>query len=150
MIYKTPRRLPSLADMIRDLNASPSDIAQVLDVSPSSVYRWMALGQGPRPAALTLFWLTSWGQDELNAEQHDRANVYQRLAQALQRQVDQLETEVWRLSQIGHYGSANDPLPRAPARFGLDDAATIAARRPRQPRGNSQDAPTVTVYQVRR
>lgn len=136
--------------MIRDLNASPSDIAQVLDVSPSSVYRWMALGQGPRPAALALFWLTSWGQDELNAEQHDRANVYQRLAQALQRQVDQLETEVWRLSQIGHYGSANDPLPRAPARFGLDDAATVEAMRPQAPRMVESGVQTAQVWQVKR
>lgn len=130
MLYKMPTRLPALADMVRDLNAKPADIAKALDVSQSSVYRWLELGQGPRPAALALYWLTTWGQDELSVEQHNRAEVYQGLAEALQRHIVTLESEVQRLSQIGHYGSANDPSQRFAARFGLDDAATVEAMRP--------------------
>lgn len=150
MLYKTPRRLPALADMIRDLNASPSDVARVLHVSTSTVYRWLDDGQGPRPAALALFWLTSWGQDELSAEQADRANVYQGLAEALQRHVRTLETELQRLSQIGHYGSANDPSQRFAARFGLDDAATVEAMRPVEPRTMDEAEQRVLVHEARR
>lgn len=150
MLYKTPRRLPALADMIRDLNASPADVARVLNVSTSTVYRWLADGHGPRAATLALFWLTSWGQDELSAEQHERANVYQGLAKAQERHMQALQAEVWRLSQIGHYGSANDPSRRAPARFGLDDADTIETRRPVTPRIEIGDVPPLQAFQGKR
>lgn len=150
MLYKMPTRLPALAEMARDLNAKPADIARALGVAQSSVYRWLEHGQGPRPAALALYWLTTWGQNDLSVEQHNRAQAYQGLAESLQRHIGTLETEVHRLSQIGHYGSANDPSQRYAARFGLDDAATVEAMRHQGPRMVESGAPTAQVWQVKR
>ncbi len=115
MIRKMPRRFPALADMLRDLSVTPAELAKALGVNKSTVYRWLDTGQAPRTAMLAIYWATSWGQSELDAETFNRANLYQSLAEALRHEVRKLEQQIQRLSQTGLYGSANDPLPRVPA-----------------------------------
>lgn len=109
MIKKMPRRLPTLADMMEDLSATPAEISRVLGVSLSTVYRWLAVGNTPRPHLLALYWVTRWGLSELDAELHNRANLYETLSQSLTQQVRQMERDLSKLGKIGDYGSANDP-----------------------------------------
>jgi predicted DNA-binding transcriptional regulator AlpA len=110
MIKKMPRRLPTLADMLRDLSATPEDIATALHVNASTVYRWINQDRAPRPAMLALYWMTRWGQSEINAELWNRANVYEGLAKAMERELYNMQSSILRLGQIGEFGSANDPL----------------------------------------
>lgn len=110
MILKMPRSLPTLADMIRDLSATPEQIAKALHVNPSTVYRWISQDKAPRPASLALYWMTRWGQSELDAEMWNRANVYEGMAKALEREMWLMQEAVLKLGQIGEFGSANDPL----------------------------------------
>lgn len=109
MILKTPRRLPTLADMIRDMSATPAQVAKALDVNLSTVYRWLATGKAPRGHMLALYWMTRWGQSEIDAEMWNRANVYEGFAKALERELRELQESILHLGQIGDFGSANDP-----------------------------------------
>ena len=120
-----PKRFPTLADMIRDLNATPREVAKALDVGESTVYRWLSIGIAPKPAMLALFWLTRWGESQIDVELWNRANVYQGLASALERKMWDLLEDIDRLGKIGDYGSANDPVSRLTRRYGLDGAGTF-------------------------
>lgn len=61
MIKKTPRQLPPLADMLRDMGATIHDASRALHVAPSTLYRWHNTGT-PRAAALGLYWMAAYGQ----------------------------------------------------------------------------------------
>jgi len=130
MNIKAPRRLPTLADMIRDLEASPREVGHALDVSESTVYRWVNVGTAPRAPMLALYWLTRWGRSDIDAELWNRATVYQGLAQAMERELWAMQQDIQRLGQIGDYGSANDPVSQITRRFGLDGAGTFKAMEP--------------------
>lgn len=136
----THRRLPSLTEMAIDLQATPAELASYWGVSKSTAYRWLSVGNAPRAAMLALYWLTRWGLSELDADTHNRANVFEGLAQALQRELWRQREDFTRLARIGHYGSANDPLPHVAPLLGLDDAGTLEARRPAKPRCDDHDA----------
>jgi len=125
MILKTPRRLPALADMIRDLSATPDQIATALDVHRSTVYLWLRNGYAPRPAMLALYWMTRWGLSEIDAELWNAASVYRGLSQALERELWQVTQHIQQLDQLGDFGSANDPVSGLRSRYGLDGAATF-------------------------
>lgn len=125
MILKTPRRIPALADMIRDLSATPDQIATALDVNRSTVYLWLRTGKAPRAAMLALYWMTRWGLSEIDAELYNAAQVYRGLAQALERELWQVTQHIQKLGQLGEFGSANDPVSGLRTRFGLDGAATF-------------------------
>ena len=109
MIQKMQRRLPTLADMLRDLSATPEQIAKALHVNQSTVYRWITADKAPRPAMLALYWMTRWGQSEIDAELWNRASVYEGLAKALELELYKLQSSMVHLGQIGDFGSANDP-----------------------------------------
>lgn len=136
--------------MVEDLNATPADVAKALDVGVSTVYRWLQQNNAPRPAMLALYWLSTWGQSAINCEMHNRATVFEGLAKALERELWQQRKDLAKLAQIGHYGSANDPLPHVAPLLGLDDARTLEARRPASPRRVSQDAQRLKVPRARR
>jgi predicted DNA-binding transcriptional regulator AlpA len=122
MLKKLPRRTPPLADMISDLSATPAQVAQALHVDKSTIYRWLTVGKAPRCAELSIYWLTRWGQSEIDTEMWNAANVYRGFAYALERENMQLREDVARLLQLGEYGSANDPINGSIARYGLDGA----------------------------
>lgn len=127
MIKKLPRRTPALADMIRDISATPAQLADALHLDKSTIYRWISVGQAPRTAELAIYWLTRWGQSDIDAELWNAANVYRGFAYALEREVTQLRDDIARLGQLGDYGSANDPVGGIHRRYGLDGASTDQA-----------------------
>ena len=136
--------------MVEDLRAKPSDLSLYWGVSHSTVYRWLSVGTAPRPALLALYWCTRWGLSELDADTHNRAEVYKQLAQALELELWRQREDFGKLAQIGHYGSANDPLPHVAPVLGLDDARTLEARRPKAPRSHDQDAHKPQVFRAKR
>lgn len=123
MIKKTPRQLPPLADMLRDLGASIHDASRALHVAPSTLYRWHKTGT-PRAAALGLYWMTSWGVSELVEDAVWRARTAERLADARGRELATLRAHLLKLGELGEFGSANDPMEHVPRMFGLDGART--------------------------
>ena len=94
---KHTRRLPNLPDMVQDLNATPGQLAAYLGVSKSTIYRWLNVGTAPQSAMLAIYWQTSWGLSEIDADMHNRANVYQWLAQALERELGVISVSVQRV-----------------------------------------------------
>lgn len=149
-IHAIPHRLPEFSDLVSDLNATPRDVAKCLDVGTSTVYHWLQTNNAPRPAKLALFWVSRWGLSTLDCELHNRAMVYEGLAQAMQRELWEQKRQFERLAAIGHYGSANDPLPHVAAAFGLDDARMIESRRPAAPRSVRHAMPSAQVLKARR
>lgn len=148
--HRAPRRLPSIRAIVKDLNAKPADVAKALDVGVSTVYRWLQQNNAPRPAMLALFWLSRWGQSAIDCDMHNRSAVFEGLAKALERELWQQRMNFAKLAQIGHYGSANDPLPQVAPLLGLDDARTLEERRPRQPRSDNQDMQPLKVHRGKR
>lgn len=110
-IERAPRALPIWHAIIEDLgNPPPARIAAALGISWRSVYRYHKTGQAPRPILLALFWLTRWGQSQLDAEMVNNCSMAVGLAEALQTEVRQLRDQVAHLIAIGDYGAANTPL----------------------------------------
>ncbi|MGM9480296.1 hypothetical protein ACS5PN_03790 [Roseateles sp. NT4] len=85
-------------------------MARALGVHPRTVERWRA-GRSPAPRSvlLGLFWLTSWGQSELDCELHNRATAYTGHIEAARRENDALRRELARVLAAGDFGSANRP-----------------------------------------
>lgn len=105
--------LPTFGAMVSDLgNPSAHVLARVLGVSPSTVYRWAAADTAPRSAMLALFWLTSWGQSELDCDLHNRASTYTAHIESVKRENDALRRELARVLAAGDFGSANRPTYR--------------------------------------
>lgn len=147
---RTPHRLPTFRAIVEDLEARPAEVAQALGVGISTVYRWWQKNNAPRPAMLALFWLSRWGQSAIDCDMHNRAEVFEGLAHALERELWRQREDFATLARIGHYGSANDPLQHIAPLLGLDDARTLEARRPGQPRSDNQDGPPVRVHDAKR
>lgn len=99
---------------------------------------------------LALFWLSRWGLSTLDCDMHHRAEVYQGLAQAMERELWRQRQDLAKLAQIGHYGSANDPLPHVAPLLGLDDAGALEARRPRSPRRVRLETAPLKVHRAKR
>lgn len=107
-----PRSMPDLMLMLDDLgNPSSEQLAKALRVSERTVRRWIARGEAPIPAAMTIYWVTSWGQAELVAEAAFGIDVYRELARSLHDECEDLRRKLASLGGIGEFGSANDPLP---------------------------------------
>lgn len=89
MLHRLPKAMPPLGVMVRDIgNPHPRDLARALGVSPRTVYHWLARDTAPRPVLLSLFWVTRWGQQWLDADLFNEARLQRGLASSLARQMD--------------------------------------------------------------
>lgn len=80
--------MPALSVLLDDLGRPhPTSLARLLDVDTRTVRRWLKADSAPRPVLLALFWLTRWGQSEIDAELTDRAALLARLADASRREL---------------------------------------------------------------
>lgn len=149
MIKKTPRQLPPLADMLRDLGASIHDASRALHVAPSTLYRWNNTG-APRAAALGLYWMTSWGVSELVEDAIWRARTAELLADAQGRELERLRAHLLKLGQLGEFGSANDPMEHVPRVFGLDGARPDRPTLPAEPANLITEAQPPRVWTAKR
>ena len=96
--------------MMDDLcNPPPARVAKVLGISQRTVYRYNATGHAPRAICLAVFWLTRWGRSAVNAQAINDAVTAVQYVGGLRRQVEELESTVKHLVQIGDFGTANEP-----------------------------------------
>lgn len=113
MLNRLPRQLPSLAVMLADIgNPTPRAIGRALGVTERTARRWMAAGQAPRPALLSLFWVTRWGVSCVDADAHQAAAVSAALVDALQRERQALQADLARVLALADTGAANAPTWR--------------------------------------
>ena len=102
--------------MVLDLgNPGGEVLAPILGVHPRTVRRWAAKDAAPRSALLALFWLTRWGQSELDADLAMQAANYTGHIEAVKRENDALRRELARVLSAGDFGSANAPTWRETA-----------------------------------
>jgi ADP-ribosylglycohydrolase len=114
-LSQAPLRLPIWQAILEDLgNPEPRRIAKVLGVSVRTVYRWNATQEAPRCAVMALYWLTRWGQHQVNTQATNDAAMACSYVGALQKEVDKLRIELAQVVKLSHTGAANGPLMRLP------------------------------------
>lgn len=139
MLTKQPRVTPAYGDMLADLgNPSPKQVATALGVSEFTARKWQRTNDAPRAALLALFWITSWGQQWAEVDTFNDAQAQRGLAQALRRQIGDLEKQIERLARIADFGCANDPAPIA-----VRPRPSIEPARTHRPRQNPQAEPVM-------
>lgn len=110
-MFRAPRQLPPLDSLLLDIGQpAPAVIARALGVTERTVYGWLAKGEAPRPAALALWWETSWGRSEIECNAVNGERVARALVSGLERQNATLVARVAYLESVGAFGSANGPL----------------------------------------
>lgn len=67
-MFRTPRNLPSLADMLDDIKTDRRTIAKHLGITSRTLARYEEKQHAPRPIMLALFWETQWGRQTADAE----------------------------------------------------------------------------------
>lgn len=110
MLANLPSRLPSFDLLVQDMLAPPDEIAKALGVTVTTFKRWCRSGDPPRSVVLALYWLSRWGQHDLDADLYNRAQMLQALADSRAREIRSLNAKLARLSALGSFGAANDPL----------------------------------------
>lgn len=109
-MFLAPRQLPSPSAMLQDMgNPGAARVAAALGVHERTVYHWLATDQAPRPAALAIFYGTSWGRDLVNCQAVNDARLLATESALLRSQVDRLHGRIAYLERLGGYGTANDP-----------------------------------------
>jgi hypothetical protein len=113
-IGHAPRSLPVWQSILDDLgNPHPAAVAKVLGLGVRTVYRYNREAQAPRHVCLALFWLTRWGRSEVHCQAVNDCQVAVAYADAMEREVRRLRTELARVLAVGDFGSANEPLAQA-------------------------------------
>jgi hypothetical protein len=121
-VEQAPKHVPVWHALMDDLCQPPAHrVARVLGVSVRTIRRYNATGEAPRVACLALYWLTSWGRYNVNAQAVNDAQVAVGYVNALRAEVNALRDQLEHLIRIGHFGAANDPAhpdhitrPRSP------------------------------------
>lgn len=106
--------LPPFEMMVRDVPATPDQVARHLDITPATLRRWCAHG-APRLAQLALFFETRWGRSVADTEAANWGAVYYRKAMALERENATLRAQLLQLEMQlaeGGAGAANAPFWR--------------------------------------
>ena len=108
-----PRILPIWQAILDDLGCPPVHrVARTLGVSERTVYRWNHGGRPPRMALLALYWLTRWGQSEVDTRATNDAILAVSCLRSLTDRVRELEVDLGHVLALGATGAANGPLLR--------------------------------------
>lgn len=115
-IKHLPTNTPPLSVLLHDLcSPHPRDLARALGAGERTVRRWMAEDAAPRPVMLSLFWVSTWGRQWLDAEQHNRLVMQMNIAQALARELDQARAALAMATAADAPQTETAPrLPQAP------------------------------------
>lgn len=111
MLTRIPKQLPGIEEILLELGRPPAhQVAKALNVSASTVQRWIRSGRIPRPAHLALYWLTHRGRADIELDMYNELIIVRGLARALERERVELQRLVKHLATIGQFGAANDPV----------------------------------------
>jgi hypothetical protein len=110
VLNRLPRQIPPLSWLLDDIgNPKPREVARALGVSERSVKGWITRDEAPVPVLLSLFWLTRWGRQSVDADAHNAACMHATMAALLRDELTELNARIQRLGRIADSGSANDP-----------------------------------------
>ena len=112
-MFRAPTQLPNWSTLMRDIPASPAQIARHLGISTRTLERYTAAEQAPRAVSLALFWESRWGISTADVTAANTAARYYQLAQSLQRENERLRAQLQKLQETSDFGAANAPLWRA-------------------------------------
>lgn len=99
--------------MLDDLGNPPARvIARSFAVSEATARRWIKNDNPPLPVLLATYWLTRWGQSEVDAEAVNAARMHAGLYEALRRENNTLKQRIGYLERTGDFGTANMPTLR--------------------------------------
>jgi predicted DNA-binding transcriptional regulator AlpA len=119
-LYKIPRHLPPFMVLWEDIGRPhPATLADALGVDVRTVRRWIKAGHAPRPVALALYWLTRWGQSEIDAHLHDKARLLAGMVDSLTRELSALRNRLTQMetAQAFAQAAAVRATPRIPRRL---------------------------------
>lgn len=111
--------LPSFEVLLRDLPATPEEVARHLDISIHTLDRYRRQGHAPRAIMLAMFWESRWGRSAADVEAANWGANYYRLAQSFERENATLRAQLLQLEMQlaeGGVGAANAPFYRVGAR----------------------------------
>jgi len=112
LLARFPKSTPPLSVMLRDLcNPSAAQLARALGAGERTARRWIADDQAPMPVMLSVFWATTWGQQWLDVDQHNRLVSQMQLVSALARELDQARAD---LAQLLDQDAPKETAPRLP------------------------------------
>jgi hypothetical protein len=110
LLFFLPKHTLPLEKILEDLERpSARALGKALGVCPTTVRRWIAAGQAPRPVLLALFYATRWGRADVHHQAEADAKAQAALAFHLKTELDKAKAQLARLGHIGEFGSANDP-----------------------------------------
>ena len=111
-IEQMPSHVPIWQVLMDDLCSPPAArVAKVLGLSLRSIQRYNATGNAPRCVCLAVFWLTSWGRNQVHTQAHNDAVLMVSYVESLRSEVRSMEGKVSHLLSIGDFGAANQPDP---------------------------------------
>lgn len=97
--------------MLADLgHPPPAAVASALGVNLRTVRRWIAADLAPRPAMLALYWMTRWGQSQIECEAVNDARIAAENANSHAAISAARLSALEHLLSVGDFGAANAPL----------------------------------------
>ena len=103
-------KLPHLETILGDLPTLPQ-VAQHLDVSPSTLNRYIRAGQAPRAVMLALYWETRWSYSAAETAAHNLASRHAQHASTLRDHNARLKRIIAQLeNDRGRDVAANSPF----------------------------------------
>lgn len=110
-VAQAPRQVPIWPTLLDDL-CQPSDraLAKVLGLSVRTVQRYRRTGHAPRSVCLALYWLTSYGRNQVHTQAHNDAVLAVSLVKSLEREVQSLRDQLAHVMTLADTGAANEPL----------------------------------------
>jgi len=109
-MLRSPASLPTVFQLLDDLKLPVPVLARHLGVGERTFWQWKAAGVMPRPAAIALFWESSWGQSLADTTVHNGAMYARQELRFARVQIQRLEARVARLERLADFGSANAPV----------------------------------------
>lgn len=111
-MFRAPRSLPSIGQLLDHLPGSDKHAAKYLGVSPRTISRWRARNEAPRVYELALYWESHWGVAHVEADAHNAAVHHAKMCTFLQTEIDRLHSVIATLEASQGWDCANAPLYR--------------------------------------
>lgn len=110
-MFRAPTQLPPLSYLLDDLKTRDlKKIARHLDISESTLRRYIKEEQAPHAVMLALFWETRWGFSILDVDIDRWEKHYNGMISALEGKVARLEALVRHFADDSHDEAANAPV----------------------------------------
>lgn len=107
-------QMPSLLTMLDDLPHNVPMLCKHLDISRTTLDRYIKAEGAPRPVMLALFWETRWGVSQINCQAVNDAMQHAGYSSMLRQQNAKLKDAIKRLEaeRTGNGLAANLPMFR--------------------------------------